>query len=174
MEKVHEAGKAKAIGISNFSRAETERLLDNVTVVPAVHQLELHPWLQQPSFVEYLKSKGMHVTQYSSLGNQNEIYGRREKIGRMIDDHTLTSIGQKYGKSSAQVALAWGINKGHSVLVKSKTPSRIRDNYEADFELKPEDIKAIDGIDRKFRFNDSSADFGYNFFTDLDGKGKEF
>lgn len=58
------------------------------------------------------------------------------------------------------------------MLVKSKTPQRIQLNFEADFELKPEDIKAIDGIDRKFRFNDSSEDFGYDFFTDLDGKQK--
>lgn len=56
------------------------------------------------------------------------------------------------------------------MLVKSKTPQRIQQNFESDFELKPEDIKAIDGIDRKLRFNDSSVDFGYNFFKDLDGK----
>ena len=174
MEKVYKSGKAKAIGISNFSRAETERLLNNTSVVPAVHQLELHPWLQQASFVEYLKGEGMHVTQYSSLGNQNEIYGRRDKGGRMIDDKTLSSIGQKYGKSGAQIALAWGINKGHSVLVKSKTPTRIQDNYDSDFEMKEEDLKAIDAIDRKLRFNDPSADFGYNFFADLDGKGMQF
>lgn len=99
------AGKTKAIGISNFSKEETEHLLKNSSIVPAVHQLELHPWLQQSSFAEYLKSKGIHVSQYSSLGNQNEIYDSGRKIGRLIDDPALTKIGQKYDKSSAQVAL---------------------------------------------------------------------
>ncbi|KAL1958595.1 hypothetical protein VTO42DRAFT_4192 [Malbranchea cinnamomea] len=172
MEKLQKSGKTKAIGISNFSRAEVERLLNHTEIVPAVHQIELHPWLQQASFVDFNKAHGIHITQYSSLGNQNEIYGGHEKIGRMIDDPTLVKIGEKYGKTSAQIALGWGINKGHSVLVKSKTPERIQQNLEADFELKPEDVKAIDGIDRKLRFNDSSKDFGYDFFIDLDGKQK--
>lgn len=105
MEKLQKSGKAKAIGVSNFSKAEMERLLKNVEITPAVHQMELHCWLQQPEFVEYHKAHGIHITQYSSLGNQNEIYGGREKIGKMIDDETLVKIGEKYGKSSAQVAL---------------------------------------------------------------------
>jgi diketogulonate reductase-like aldo/keto reductase len=105
MEKLQRAGKAKAIGISNFSKQETTRILNECTIVPAVHQLELHPWLQQTSFVDFLKGKGIHVTQYSSLGNQNEIYGGREKIGRLVDDETLVKIGKKYGKSGAQIAL---------------------------------------------------------------------
>lgn len=105
MEKLVHAGKAKAIGISNFSKAQVEHLLKNSSMVPAVHQLEIHPWLQQSSFVDYLKSKGIHVSQYSSLGNQNEIYGSGGKITRLIDDPTLTTIARKYDKSPAQVAL---------------------------------------------------------------------
>lgn len=65
MEKVFKSGKARAIGISNFSRKELERLLKETTVVPAAHQLELHPWLQQKEFVEFNKSKGIHISQYS-------------------------------------------------------------------------------------------------------------
>ncbi|EEP78623.1 hypothetical protein UREG_03469 [Uncinocarpus reesii 1704] len=172
MEKLAKSGKTKAIGISNFSKAETERLLQNCSIVPAVIQMELHPWLQQNDYVEWLKSKGIHVTQYSSLGNQNEVYSGREKYGRLIEDATLAKIGKKYEKTGAQIALAWGINKGHSVLVKSKTPQRIQQNYESDFELKPDDMNAIAAMDKKLRFNDSSAEFGYNFFTDLEGKQK--
>jgi len=82
----------------------------------------------------------------------------------------LNEIGKKYGKSGAQVALAWGITQGHSVLPKSKTPSRIKTNADGDFKLSAEDMQKIANIDKKLRFNDSSADFGYNFFTDLDGK----
>lgn len=65
MEEVFKSGKARAIGISNFSSQELERLLQETTVVPAAHQIELHPWLQQKKFVEFNKSKGIHVTQFS-------------------------------------------------------------------------------------------------------------
>ncbi|KAK2801128.1 hypothetical protein FQN50_007857 [Emmonsiellopsis sp. PD_5] len=170
MEKLQQSGKTKAIGISNFSKSEVERLLaSNVSIVPAVHQMELHPWLQQKGFVDFHKAKGIHITQYSSLGNRNEIY-EQKKVGLMLDDRVLKDVAERNGKTCAQVALAWGIAHGHSTLVKSKTPERIRQNLHGDFRLDSEDVKTIDSIDRKLRFNDSSADFGYNLFTDLDGK----
>lgn len=170
LEKLLETGKVKAIGVSNFSKAEMERLLKETSVVPAVHQLESHPWLQQRDFADWHKSKGIHVTHYSPFGNQNELYSKEGTIGKLIDDPVLVEIGKKYNKSSAQVALAWGVTEGHSVLPKSKTPSRIKANLEGDFKLDAEDVKKIRGIDRKLRFNDSSADFGRDMFTDLDGK----
>ena len=106
MEKIYYSGKAKAIGISNCSKAETEYILANCKVPPAVHQLECHPWLQQLDFTEWLKKKGIHVTHYSALGNQNEIYGSAgQKLGKLIDEPILVEIGKKYGKSSAQVAI---------------------------------------------------------------------
>ncbi|KAL2011695.1 hypothetical protein VTN00DRAFT_4413 [Thermoascus crustaceus] len=171
MERLLPTGKVKAIGVSNFSRAEMEHLLKNCTIVPAVHQIEMHPWLQQREFVEWHKAKGIHVTQYSPFGNQNELYTGRTHIGKLIDEPVLNEIGKKYGKTGAQVALAWGVTQGHSVLPKSKTPSRIRANLEGDFHLSAEDMEKIATIDRKLRFNDSSEDFGYNLFADLDGKG---
>ena len=91
-------------------------------------------------------------------------------MGKLIDDPTLVEIGKKYGKSGAQVALAWGIQSGHSVLPKSKTPSRIRDNLEGDFKLEKEDLEKIALIDKKLRFNDPSGNFGWKFYADLDGK----
>ncbi|KAL4784340.1 NADP-dependent oxidoreductase domain-containing protein [Aspergillus varians] len=170
MEKLISTGKVKAIGVSNFSKAEMERLLENATVPPAVHQLEGHPWLQQSSFAEWHQKNNIHVTHYSPFGNQNEIYSQDGKIGRLIEDPVLVEIGKKYGKSAAQIALAWGITEGYSVLPKSKTPERIQANFQGDFKLRDEDVQRIRGIDRKLRFNDSSADFGYDLFRDLDGK----
>jgi alcohol dehydrogenase (NADP+) len=79
-------------------------------------------------------------------------------------------MGKKYNKTGAQVALAWGIQHGHSVLPKSKTPSRLKQNLEGDFKLEEADLEKIDGIDKKLRFNDPSGSFGYSFYTDLDGK----
>ena len=98
-------------------------------------------------------------------------------------------IGKKYNRNGAQTALgelalfislcasvtdvfrsAWGINNGHSVLPKSKTPSRIKSNLEGDFKLEPEDLKTLNGLDRKLRFNDASESFGWDFFVGEDGK----
>jgi len=170
MEKLLKTGKTKAIGISNFSQAELEKLLKETSVVPAAHQLELHPWLQQKEFVEFNKNKGIHITQYSPFGNQNEIYDSGKNMGKLMDDPTLVEIGKKYNKNGAQVALAWGIAHGHSVIPKSKTPARIKANLEGDFKLEAPDLAKIDAIDKKLRFNDASAGFGYNFYADLDGK----
>ncbi|KAL8746165.1 MAG: hypothetical protein Q9190_001776 [Brigantiaea leucoxantha] len=170
MEKTFKSGKAKAIGISNFSRTETERLLSETSVVPAANQLEVHPFLQQNDACAWFRSKGIHVQQYSPFGNQNDIYSKGQNMGKLIDDPTLVEIGKKHGKNGAQVALAWGIAQGHSVLPKSKTPSRIKDNLEGDFKLDADDLEKIAAINKKLRFNDASESFGYNFFVGEEGK----
>jgi diketogulonate reductase-like aldo/keto reductase len=84
MEKLVKTGKTKAVGISNFSKAEVETLLNEGSIVPAAHQIECHPWLQQNEFTEWLKSKGIHVQQYSPFGNQNEIYESGKKMGKLM------------------------------------------------------------------------------------------
>ncbi|KAL8913170.1 MAG: hypothetical protein Q9171_001964 [Xanthocarpia ochracea] len=170
MEKTFKKGKAKAIGISNFSRKETERLMNESEVVPAAHQIEVHPYLQQREACEWFRSKGIHVQQYSPFGNQNEIYSKGQNMGKLIDDPTLVAIGKKYNKNGAQVALAWGIARGHSVLPKSKTPSRIKDNLEGDFKLDAEDLEKLKSVDKGMRFNDPSANFGWNLYIGEDGK----
>ena len=170
MEKLVESGKCKAIGVSNFSKSELERLLKEVSTVPAAHQFEKHPYLAQLGFEEFHKQKGIHITQYSPFGNQNEMYSSGKDLGKLIDDPTLVEIGKKYQKNGAQVALAWGIAKGHSVIPKSKTPARIRANLEGDFKLDPEDVQKIDSMDKKLRFNDPSKSFYWDFYSDLDGK----
>lgn len=81
-----------------------EHLFTNTSVVPAVHQIECHPWLQQTEFVNWHRGKGIHITQYSPFGNQNEIYGAKH-LGKLIETPMLVEIGKKYGKSGAQVAL---------------------------------------------------------------------
>lgn len=170
LEKCLKSGKTRAIGVSNFSKAELERLIKETSIVPAVHQIELHPYLQQHSFTEFHKQQGILITQYSPFGNQNEIYDSGKGMGKLMDDPVLVEIGKKHGKSGAQVALAWGIAKGHSVIPKSKTESRIKSNIEGDFKLPAEDVEKVDGIDKKLRFNDPSKSFGWDFYKDLDGK----
>ena len=84
MEKLLATGKTKAIGISNFSKKEVETILREGSVVPAAHQIELHPWLQQKAFCEWLRGKGIHVQQYSPFGNQNEIYDSGKHMGKLM------------------------------------------------------------------------------------------
>ncbi len=170
MESCQKSGKTRAIGVSNFSKAELDNLLSKSNITPAAHQIELHPWLQQRAFTAYHKEKGIHVQQYSPFGNQNEIYSSGQNMGKLIDDPILVEIGKKYNKTGAQVALAWGIQQGHSVLPKSKTPARIKANLEGDFKLEKADLEKIGECDKKLRFNDPSGSFGWDFYTDLDGK----
>ncbi|RFU26300.1 hypothetical protein B7463_g10039, partial [Scytalidium lignicola] len=86
------------------------------------------------------------------------------------EDPTLIEIGKNYNRTGAQVALAWGVTLGHSVLPKSKTPSRIKENLEGDFKLEFVDLEKIRSIDKKLRFGDMSKKFGYNLYVGLDGK----
>jgi diketogulonate reductase-like aldo/keto reductase len=140
--------------------------------VPAVHQIEAHPWLQQNDFLAWHKQKGIHVVAYSPFGNQNDIYDAGKELPKLMDDPVLVEIAKKHGKTGAQVALAWGITKCHSVIPKSKTESRIKANLEGDFKLSDEEMKRIGGIDKGLRLNDPSKSFGYEYFTDLEGKKK--
>lgn len=119
MEKLLETGKAKAIGVSNFSKAEMERLLEHTSVVPAVHQMECHPWLQQRDFTQWHRSKGIHVTHYSPFGNQNAIYGVKGGAGKLIEEPLLVEIGKQYQKSAAQVALGECIGQEEALRARS-------------------------------------------------------
>lgn len=170
MEALVKNGKAKAIGVSNFNQSELERLLSKANIKPAAHQYECHPYLTQASFADWHKSNDIHVTQYSPFGNANTIYSKGENIAKLIDDPVLCEIGKKYSKNGAQVALAWGIAHGRSVIPKSKTPSRIKSNLAGDFKLDAEDVAKIDALDKKARFNDPSDSFGYQYYVGLDGK----
>jgi alcohol dehydrogenase (NADP+) len=105
MEQVLKTGKTKAIGVSNCDKFEMERLAKNTSVVPAVHQIECHPWLQQHDFTAWHRDNGIHVTHYSPFGNQNVLYGTKQEIGKLIDEPVLTEIGKKYNKTAPQVAL---------------------------------------------------------------------
>ncbi|BCS05550.1 aldo/keto reductase [Aspergillus luchuensis] len=175
LEKVVETGKVKAIGVSNFSKGEIETLLRETSTVPAVHQMEVHPYLQQKGFNEWLREKGIHVVQFSPLGNMNDFYrqaGWSKEIAhmmRVIDQPILKAIGQKYGKSPVQVVLAWGINSGRSVIPKTVIDWQIEENLAADFELDAEDMAQIATLDAKARFNDPSFDYEWRLYSDLEG-----
>ena len=138
--------------------------------------MEAHPYLQQTSFNEWLRSKGIHVIGFSPLGNMNPFYRETgwskdiaHTVERITESPLLQELGRKYEKTPVQMALAWGINSGRSVIPKSVIDWQIDQNLEADFEMEKEDLKRIESMDRKARFNDPSADYQYRLYSDLEG-----
>ncbi|GME34253.1 Aldo/keto reductase [Neofusicoccum parvum] len=177
METLLATGKTRGIGVSNFSKIELEQLLKETTIVPAIHQMELHPYLQQPEFVNWHNEKGVRITQFSPCGNLNTFYRdvswakEVAQMTRLIDHPTLHKIAQKHSKSPIQIALAWGIQNGRSVIPKSTIEWQICENAAADeIVLDGEDLAAIGSMDQKARFNDPSVNFGYDLYVGLDGK----
>ncbi|KIW06996.1 uncharacterized protein PV09_02652 [Verruconis gallopava] len=176
MEKLVKTGKIRAIGVSNFNQKEIQNLIDNSDTVPAVHQMEVHPYLQQPRFNKWLAEKGIHVIQFSPLDNMNNFYRdvhwskSESHMPRLIDHPVLVEIGKKYNKSPIQIALAWGINNGRTVIPKSVIDWQIKENLEADFELDGEDMAKIATMDIKTRFNDPSEYYRWNLYEGEDGK----
>jgi alcohol dehydrogenase (NADP+) len=122
----------------------------------------------------FFSSTGHHFltrcVAYSPFGNANPVYDKGKGEIQLMQEPTLVEIGKKYNKSGAQIALKWGIQRGCSVIPKSKTPSRIRQNAELGFELTEEEMRKINELDRKLRLNDPSKPFKWNFYADLDGK----
>lgn len=141
MEEAYEAGKAKAIGVSNYTIAHLEELLADCKVKPAVNQVELHVFLQQPELVAFCKKHNIVVEAYSPLAH-----------GMGIDDPMLGEIAKKHGKTSAQIMLRWAIEAGCVVLPKSTHQDRINQNIDIfDFSLDKDDMAKIKHLDKNFR-----------------------
>ena len=135
MTELYQAGRVKAIGVSNFLPHHLESLL-KTEVKPMVNQIEFHPGLMQSEVVEFCRSHGMLIEAYSPLGT-----------GRMLTNETLMGIAAKYGKSVAHVCIRWVLQNGVLPLPKSITPSRIQDNTNVfDFVLSDEDMATINAM----------------------------
>lgn len=175
MEKLLGTGKVKAIGVSNFSKGEIETLLREGSVAPAVHQMEGHPYLQQKDFNAWLRAKGIHVTQFSPLGNLNSFYREvswsktQSHMDRIIDHPILQELAAKYKKTPVQMALAWGVNCGRSVIPKSVIDWQIKQNLESDFDIEKADMEKMGEMDLKVRFNDPSEEYRWPLYSDLEG-----
>ncbi|MBA0558491.1 hypothetical protein Golob_015506 [Gossypium lobatum] len=138
MEALYDSGKARAVGVSNFSAKKLGDLLEVAHVVPAVNQVELHPVWQQPKLHEYCHSKGIHLSGYSPLGGQ-----AGENIRRKVQENpVLKMVAERLGKSPAQVALRWGLQRGHSVLPKSNSEARLKENLDVFNWSIPDDLFA--------------------------------
>ena len=139
LERIHAEGRAKAIGVSNFTAKTLERLIGSAEVVPAINQIELHPYFSQTGMRATNADHGLLTEAWSPLGQGKGL----------LDDPTLVDLGAKHGKSAAQVVLRWHLQLGNVVIPKSVTPSRIKANFDVfDFELTAEDMERVDTLDR--------------------------
>ncbi|MWB98556.1 aldo/keto reductase [Agromyces seonyuensis] len=142
-------GKVRAIGVSNFTPAHLDRLLQVATVVPAVNQVELHPYHAQHDVQEADAARGILTQAWSPIGGITFYPGPWGDDRRSVmDDETIVAIAAAHGKSPAQVMLRWGIQQGRSVIPKSVNPTRIAENFDVfDFALSAEELGRIDALD---------------------------
>jgi diketogulonate reductase-like aldo/keto reductase len=149
LEKLLADGKVRAVGVSNFMPEHLERLLAETSVVPAVNQIEVHPYFQQSDLQRMNAEHGIATQAWSPIGGITS-YGGGENSA--FEDPTLLEIGGRHGKSAAQVMLHWHLQEGRSAIPKSTKPARIAENFKVfDFELSGEEIVTIDALDTGVR-----------------------
>lgn len=143
-------GKVRAIGISNFMPDDIEKLMASAKVVPAVNQIEVHPYFQQPEVQRLNRQHGILTQAWAPLGGIT--FYRPGFAKSTLEEPVILAIGAKYGKSAAQIMLRWGIQEGRSVIPKSVKPARIAENFDIfDFELAADELGAIDALDTGVR-----------------------
>ncbi|GAA5840824.1 hypothetical protein JCM11251_001706 [Rhodosporidiobolus azoricus] len=136
MEKLVEKGLVKAIGISNFSIPFIEELLKTAKIVPAVNQVELHPYLPQHELIDYLKSKNIRAEAYSPLGSTDS---------PLLKDEDIVKIADKHGVSTGTVLISYQVARDVVVLPKSVTPKRIEENFKI-IKLDSEDLETLNNL----------------------------
>ncbi|GAA1816144.1 aldo/keto reductase [Nesterenkonia flava] len=138
MVELQESGRARAIGVSNFQPEHLERIIEATGVVPAVNQIEVHPYFANNDVRQYCKSAGIAVEAWSPLGKGNE-----------FGDPVISGIAERHGRSEAQVILRWHLQRGDVVIPKSDHETRQRENFDLfSFDLSGDEIAAIDALDQ--------------------------
>ncbi len=151
LEKLLADGTVRAIGVSNFMPEHLDRLLASASVVPAVNQVELHPYFTQPA-VQAADAEHAILTQaWSPIGGITSYRGT-ESTRSTFDDPTIAGIAKEHDKTPAQVMLRWHLQHGRSAIPKSTKPARIAENFDVfDFELTTEQLDALDALDTGVR-----------------------
>jgi diketogulonate reductase-like aldo/keto reductase len=150
MEKLYEEGRIRAIGVSNFHSHHLDDLIDSAKVVPMVNQVEFHPLLTQEELRAYCKRNKIQFEAWSPLMQGN------------LDLPVLKQLGEKYGKSPAQIVLRWDIQNEVITIPKSVRESRIIENADIfDFELSEEDMEAINSLNQNKRFGSNPDNFNF-------------
>ncbi|KAF2085025.1 Aldo/keto reductase [Saccharata proteae CBS 121410] len=164
MEKLVNDGKARAIGVSNWTIEGLEKLQKIAKIQPTVNQIEIHPFCPNEKLVKYCQEHDILPAAYSPLGSQDQVPTTGEKVRT---DKTLNAVADKKGCSLAQVILAWGLRRGYVVLPKSSTPSRIESNFQIP-NLTEEEFAAVNKVaeGRHTRFVNMKDTFGYDVWAD--------
>ena len=145
MEEYVRAGKIRAIGLSNFNPHHIDELLQYAAIKPVVNQIEMHPSMTQYDVAGYTMKRGIRPEAWGPLGQ-----GRLN----LVDDPALKALAEKYGKSPAQIALRWHLQRKNIVIPRSSNPAHIAENINVfDFKLSGKDMKAIDALNRNQRAN---------------------
>jgi 2,5-diketo-D-gluconate reductase A len=139
-------GRVRAIGVSNFMPHHLEKFLPEIDIVPAVNQIEVHPYFQQRELQALNEKHGILTQAWAPIGG---ITFYRPGFSRStLEDPVILDIARSHGKSAAQVMIRWGVQEGRSVIPKSVRPERIAENFDVfDFELSAEQLAAIDALD---------------------------
>jgi alcohol dehydrogenase (NADP+) len=151
-------GLVRNIGVCNFSVSKLDALCRQVSIRPAMNQIELHPYLQQGTMLEFCRENGIQVTAYSPLGSGDRPAGMK-KSGEptLLDNPVIQRVAAKHGVTPAQVLLAWGLSRKTVVIPKSVHPERMRQNLAAaQLVLEAQDVADIATLDRGYRFVDGS------------------
>jgi 2,5-diketo-D-gluconate reductase A len=136
--EAQEAGRTRSIGVSNFQPAHLDRIVEETGVVPVVNQVEVHPFFANEDVRAANKRHGVLTEAWSPIAK-----------GTVVDDDTIGEIASLVGRTPAQVALRWHVQRGDIVFPKSMNPERMRQNFEIfDFELEPTHMSALDELDR--------------------------
>lgn len=176
MHSVKGGGSVRHIGVSNFSPAQLQDLIsDPRTLKPDFHQMEMHPYLHQNEFLQWHEKHGIDVTAYSPLANLNPIYNSPSNDDApplLLDNEAIKEIAKRRSCTPAQVALAWGMQRGTSVIPKSAHEARIKENYgSVECELSFQDHDIIGELGYKYlkRYNNPSKSWGVDLYEGLDG-----
>lgn len=152
LEQILRTGRVKAIGVSNHLRPHLDELLAAAEVVPAVNQIELHPYLQSPPLVEFCRARKIQVEAWSPL----------QRGGALLRDRVITGIAEKHRRTPAQVVLRWDIQSGIVTIPKSVHPQRIAENAAIfDFALSDADMAAINALERGQRVGPDPGNFAF-------------
>ncbi|MBR3118143.1 aldo/keto reductase [Oceanobacillus profundus] len=144
LEKLYKEGRVRAIGVCNFDIEHLERILEVCEVVPAINQVECHPYLQQKELRAFCEKHGIKVEAYSPLMNGKDV----------LENDVIKEIAKHQGKTPAQTILRWHLQSDMVVIPKTVTPSRMKENLDVfDFELNKEEMDKIDQLDKGIRSN---------------------
>jgi 2,5-diketo-D-gluconate reductase A len=151
LERVYSEGRARAIGVSNFQVAHLERLTAESDTVPAVNQIEAHPYLVQEDLRQFGRRHGIATEAWSPIAR-----------GKLLDDPAVGAVAQRVGRSPAQVVLRWHLQIGNIIFPKSVNAERIRENFDLfDFSLSDDDLASITGLDKGERIGPHPDVFDY-------------